>query len=467
VVTNPTPPRQGLFGRLAQAKPAEGSPYLSSQPAPAVLQPPVAAKPVAAKPAAAPAPRPTETPRPGDYRESWGKVARSDAEPARKDPPVLVPRADPPKPKTVTTVQGPTETHYSDPSKDPGWFHQKALSSLQSKKQLASKAPDKAEVAAVPEVKPRPGMGSASVSDQPGVQSVMAARMAASMAAAQGAASSREEMANAFGNFPPMLPGRPPGPPNPYPPARPSLPAPMAQDAAVPTGMANAFTVAENSRPIPADFSPQMVEANGFSQSRDREPIVQLVAAPNGYTPPPQIPGIPSPPQGNAFAVATAPHGPVGPVGYGPMPSYGPAPFNPMMMPASQPMMPPAQAAAPSNTPQLLGLLKNSLYPSHREWAADCLSRQDWRSQPEVVQALVTAAKEDPAATVRAGCVRALAQMKANTLPVVSVLQSLKADADPRVRMEVEEALPALGAVAARQSDTTVRPASGVYPGGQ
>jgi hypothetical protein len=462
VVTNPTPPRQGLFGRLAQAKPAEESPCLISKPAPAVLQQPVAAKPAAATP-----PRPTETARPGDYRESWGRVARSDADPAKKDPPVLVPRSAPPRPKPVTTVQAPTETHYADPSKDPTWFHEKALSSLHSKKMPAPKVADKPAVAVVPEVKTRPGMGSASVTDQPGVQSVMAARMAASTAAAQGAASSPEEMANAFGNFPPMLPGRPPGPPNPYPPARPAYPAPMAQDAAVPTGMANAFTLAENSRPIPADFSPQMVEANGFSQSRDREPIVQLVAAPNGYTPPPQIPGIPSPPQGNAFSVATAPHGPMGPVGYGPMPSYGPAPFNPMMVPASQPMMPQAQAAAPSNTPQLLALLKDSLYPSHREWAADCLSRQDWRSQPEVVQALVTAAKEDPAATVRAGCVRALAQMKANTLPVVTVLQSLKADADPRVRMEVEEALPTLGAAAARQSDPTVRPASGAYPGGQ
>jgi hypothetical protein len=109
-----------------------------------------------------------------------------------------------------------------------------------------------------------------------------------------------------------------------------------------------------------------------------------------------------------------------------------------------------------------MGMLKGSLYPSQREWAADCLSRQDWQAQPHIVAALVVAAREDPAAAVRAGCVRALGKMKANTLPVVQTVQSLKGDSDPRVRHEVDEALAALGA--APQSHDGIRPVSATVP---
>ena len=60
--------------------------------------------------------------------------------------------------------------------------------------------------------------------------------------------------------------------------------------------------------------------------------------------------------------------------------------------------------------------------------------------------ALLTAAREDPAATVRASCVRCLAKMKANCPPALATLQSLKSDSDPRVQREVEQALSILGA---------------------
>ena len=76
-----------------------------------------------------------------------------------------------------------------------------------------------------------------------------------------------------------------------------------------------------------------------------------------------------------------------------------------------------------------------------REWAAESMATVDWRTYPQVVQALTTAAKEDPAATVRAGCVRGLAKMKANTAPVVTVVRDLRKDTDPRVRQEAEQAL--------------------------
>ncbi len=90
--------------------------------------------------------------------------------------------------------------------------------------------------------------------------------------------------------------------------------------------------------------------------------------------------------------------------------------------------------------------LRDSLYPSQREWAAESMSTVDWRSHPQVVQALMTAAKEDPAATVRAGCVRCLANMNVNTVPVVTVVRGLRNDSDPRVRQEAERALSVLAA---------------------
>jgi HEAT repeat protein len=121
----------------------------------------------------------------------------------------------------------------------------------------------------------------------------------------------------------------------------------------------------------------------------------------------------------------------------------------------------PTRPAAPPSVGPILAQLKDSLYPSERELAADALSRQDWRAHPEVVQGLLTAAREDPAPTVRAGCVHALAQMHINTLPVISAVQALKADADPRVRAEVEQALPALGVAPDVRPDVNIRHASG------
>jgi hypothetical protein len=54
--------------------------------------------------------------------------------------------------------------------------------------------------------------------------------------------------------------------------------------------------------------------------------------------------------------------------------------------------------------------------------------------------------------------------MKVNTVPVVAVVEGLKRDADPRVRLEAEEALTALGGRAPR-NDGGVRPASATGPG--
>lgn len=105
-----------------------------------------------------------------------------------------------------------------------------------------------------------------------------------------------------------------------------------------------------------------------------------------------------------------------------------------------------ANGMAPVNITNLLLMLKNALYPSSREWAADKLAAVDWHMNPAVVDALMQAAREDPAATVRAGCVRAIGKMNVNTITVADALQKLKNDADPVVRHEVEQALIKLGA---------------------
>lgn len=132
------------------------------------------------------------------------------------------------------------------------------------------------------------------------------------------------------------------------------------------------------------------------------------------------------------------------------------APANTGVMPASYnqpamayPPMPPAStlpsSAREPNLQATYMLLRDAVYPSQREWAADSLTAVDWRSNPQVVQALLSSAREDSAATVRAGCVRCLVKMNVNTPPVLAALQGLKNDADPRVRQEVEQALTAFG----------------------
>lgn len=99
-----------------------------------------------------------------------------------------------------------------------------------------------------------------------------------------------------------------------------------------------------------------------------------------------------------------------------------------------------------STTLPLLQQLRDSLLPSEREMAAERLARADWRNEPQVVQALLTAAKTDPAPVVRACCVRSLGKMKVNLVPVLQAVQSLKSDGDLRVQQEVEQTLAILNA---------------------
>jgi hypothetical protein len=119
-----------------------------------------------------------------------------------------------------------------------------------------------------------------------------------------------------------------------------------------------------------------------------------------------------------------------------------------MMNPAmpvgyQQPALP--QADPQNNPALLLQMLRESDYPSQREWAADQLTIQRGQSSPQVVNALMTAAKDDPAPMVRACCVRCLSKMQVQTIPVVSLLQQLQEDTDPRVREAVTQAMSSMG----------------------
>jgi hypothetical protein len=210
-------------------------------------------------------------------------------------------------------------------------------------------------------------------------------------------------------------------------PGGPAMPQqmPMMSDAGVPTGLNNAFTQGGSPRPMPPDM--------GRSSN-----------VPNGLQGPGQMGGAefrpPLPSQGYYVAAGY----------YPPQAMMMPAPMPPPQM-AAAPVQPPVvqaslnvAAPAASATTMPLQALRDALMPSERELAVEQLRRCDWRQQPEVIEALTKAAKSDPAPTVRAACVRALAKMKVNTVPVVAALVSLKEDSDLRVRQEVEQALAVL-----------------------
>jgi hypothetical protein len=93
---------------------------------------------------------------------------------------------------------------------------------------------------------------------------------------------------------------------------------------------------------------------------------------------------------------------------------------------------------------RLTAILRSATYPSERERAVNSLTTADWHAHPTIVPALIQAARDDPAATVRAACVHSLAKLKASTEPVIATLRTLQRDPDARVRQEVDAALVAL-----------------------
>lgn len=142
---------------------------------------------------------------------------------------------------------------------------------------------------------------------------------------------------------------------------------------------------------------------------------------------------------------------------------------RPVTLPAPAPVAQARpQTSAGANPQQMLLVLRNSIYPFQREWAVENLSQVDWHGNPEVVQALMNAARKDPAPAVRVMCIRSLVKMKVDTVPVVTTIQALRSDPDPRVEHEAQMALAQLSrvqpAVATSATPVAVQPAAYAAP---
>jgi HEAT repeat protein len=90
----------------------------------------------------------------------------------------------------------------------------------------------------------------------------------------------------------------------------------------------------------------------------------------------------------------------------------------------------------PASSDELIGHLKESKYPSYREWAAEQLAFVNDASRPAAVEALLASTSADAASNVRLACIRSLGRMKVGTPSVLNTLKKLKKDTDPRVAEE-------------------------------
>jgi hypothetical protein len=230
------------------------------------------------------------------------------------------------------------------------------------------------------------------------------------------------------------------------------LPVPMVTVPDIRRAPTNATQMSSTSGNAPATSDPAHI--NAFTPASSRQVVAQTNAfGAGGTTLPAMSPGRAAPASNSAgmMAQAARPVGSTNPTNPSVIPAgfQGAASYNQNAAVSYRSLAFPSPAAAPStpdNIRRMESGLRDSLYPSQREWAAENLATVDWRMHPQVVQTLLTAAKEDPAATVRATCVRSLANMKANTAPVITMVRSLTSDTDPRVRKEAERAVSVLGA---------------------
>jgi HEAT repeat protein len=88
------------------------------------------------------------------------------------------------------------------------------------------------------------------------------------------------------------------------------------------------------------------------------------------------------------------------------------------------------------NPAQLVTILQRGTTPARREEAARSLAGIDGKRHPEVVTALLTAARQDEAPEVRLACVRNLARLDLDTPSVLEVFRALESDPDLAVRKE-------------------------------
>lgn len=252
-------------------------------------------------------------------------------------------------------------------------------------------------------------------------------------------------------------PTTPPGPP---PPALPTPPQPVAfatnafTPPAPPVNLQQQGTFMPHGLPMQPGMNPygmqQMMMAPGMpmhpalmpqaAMMQMQQPLPQLPGMPPriypGPVPPnlvPQQAAVPMIPlqQAAYYQPGYQPHG------WPHMPYANPAMDRPGVAHAGFPV----GATSNAHMWQLISALKASLSPSEREWAANGLMNHDWRNNPQVVSALLTAAREDPAGTVRAACVLNLGRMNIPREMWGHTLEHLRGDVDPRVRQAAEQVL--------------------------
>jgi hypothetical protein len=165
----------------------------------------------------------------------------------------------------------------------------------------------------------------------------------------------------------------------------------------------------------------------------DNAPVETVLRQPLPLDPkmPPAAELIPSHPTSSAATqivqVPVAPVTPVAPV---------------VMRPIQEPISVKPIIQAPAQLPrevQLQSALRDALQPSERELAAMQLSQST--NYPPAKLALMHAAKEDPAPTVRACCLRCLVKVAPGDNKVVSLLETAKEDSDSHVRNEAADLL--------------------------
>ncbi len=405
------PKKDDKDAKLAKAEPkkTDAKPPTATPPKPTTLPPAVAQ----AKPPEKPK---TEPAQPTDWRKSWGKtdtqVTKSEAPVVKKDLPAA-----------------PTRT---DPLLDKDKLAQHAQPKVEVKVAAQVPPPAPKPVTPAPVAKPAEPMPSAPVvkEEAPGKASTVQVPMgAASVMAAYGDLKPGQAV-----YLPVPMVTMPPNAHMVQPPQGPeNLPPAVNQY------FANAFS-APDAPIMPAGQDPQMAQ-NAFGNNPQMMPPVM---PPMGY---PGAPMMPPPMMQQAMMQqammqqammqqAMMQQGMQQPM----MPNAGvmQAGYTPMAAPVQQYQQP---GCDPQTAQNLMQTLHDSIYPSQREWAAESLARIDWRTHPQVFDALLSAARDDPAATVRSCCVRCLSSMNVNSSVVTMTLQALKNDSDPRVRNEVDQAL--------------------------
>lgn len=359
--------------------------------------------------------------KPSDWRSSWGKPEATPVVTVKKETPKPTGRTEvPPPPPVVSKVELPqADKKKPDPLKSPTEYNPKTMSDVTLNKPTEKPSAD-VPAALAPASKEVAGgvpLGAQSV-----LQSGTTNYVPVPIVTLPGM------------NQPVGPTGRPPQPPqlNAKLNAFTNVPTPPAP-VDTPADMVNAFTPAQQTP------NPEAVAANGAFGQGHAMPAAALPYPPPGYQQRAMMARgmVPMP---GGYQPAGYPYGQPMP-GYGPQqPGYAhvahPGYQVAMVPPATERVTPPG----PTSVPQLAGVLKESMYPSQREWAAMRLADYNGHTQPAAVEALTRAAREDPAAIVRAACVRSLARMGVTT-QVAATLQACTTDADPRVQQEATLAL--------------------------